>query len=318
MHDEQAPPVTPGAQSDLSAEESVLSAAPATEYDVELPFDGADATAPSPVPPAAEDVVVGAVVEAPAEGVAEAPDAVADVPGEGADDTAGDVAADSSDAPADEAISTDDPEEAILRKLALLAEAEAIVATPDKNESGNAPDDRHLTERMRAVENVWRRVGPAGDREAELRARLQDLRQAYSAARSRRAESRAVDRARAGETKRALLVQAFALAQQVDPTIALPAAPAPRAPRPANRRRPSPAMLARKPAPDPAPPESTDAAGDPVAEATPDVIAGVTAAEVVEETVAISTAPEESSEPAASDDAPEPDTVLAHDGAAEA
>ncbi|HVU72453.1 MAG TPA: hypothetical protein VHE83_05795, partial [Mycobacteriales bacterium] len=200
MHDEQDPPVTPGAQTDPSGDEAAAGAVAVSEFDVELPFDGSDAGssvgALAPAGPADAVEAEAAAAEVPATGEAAVTD---DEPA-----VAPAVEAPPAEAPAggDAGISTDDPEEATRRKLALLAEAEAIVATPDVNEAGNAPDDRHLTERLRAVENVWRQVGSAGDREAELRARLQELRQAYAAARSRRAEARAVDRARAAETKR--------------------------------------------------------------------------------------------------------------------
>jgi hypothetical protein len=295
-------------------DEGGVTPAMVSEHDVELPFDAPDA----PAAASAGDTAPG--------------DAA---PGDTAPGDAGKAAE-------AEQVSTDDPEEATRRKLALLAEAEAIVATPDKNESGHPPDDRHLTERMRAVENVWRRVGHAGDREIELRARLQELRQAYAAARSRRAEARAVDRARAAETKRALLVQAFALAQQVDPSIAMPTAPSPRPP---VRRRPSPAMLARRPVAEPAPdtPVGTPApvaADGPAATDRPDSVpteppgadAGAPpspspdAAQGSPE--AVSDSPEAVSDlPEAVSDSPEavsadgPDTaeaVLAHEGASEA
>ena len=249
MHDEQ---VLPGEPDDASGEGAV---SVASEFDIELPFDAGEESAPASDAAAEPQIAPEPTSEQPVE-ITAAETMVAAAGGGSAPEPP------ASSGP-DGGVATDDPEEATARKLALLAEAEAIVATPDKSESGNAPDDRHLTERMRAVENVWRRVGAAGDREAELRARLQELRHAYAAARSRRAEARAVDRARAGETKRALLVQAFALAQQVDPSIALPAAPAPA--RAAVRRRPSPAMLARRPAAE-APPAEAPPAEGPTAE----------------------------------------------------
>jgi len=104
-------------------------------------------------------------------------------------------------------------EAATRAKHELLVRAEAIAATPDADDSGKAPDDRALTERLRALDEAWRTTGLAGPAEGELRRRYQAARATYAAARSRRADSRAVDRARAAETKRALLVEAFALSQ---------------------------------------------------------------------------------------------------------
>lgn len=106
-----------------------------------------------------------------------------------------------------------DVEAATRAKHELVVAAEAIAATPDVDDADKAPDDRALTERLRELESAWGSLASAGPAEGELRRRYQAARATYAAARARRAESRAVDRARAAETKRALLVEAFALSQ---------------------------------------------------------------------------------------------------------
>ena len=106
-----------------------------------------------------------------------------------------------------------DPEEVTRRKVEIVVEAEALAGVPDTHDDGRAPDDRALTEQLRTLDERWRAAGSAGPAEAELRRRFQAARTTYTAARSHRAEVRAVERARAAETKRALLVEAFALAQ---------------------------------------------------------------------------------------------------------
>ena len=139
-----------------------------------------------------------------------------------------------------------DPALISARMTEVVVELESIAASPDVDEAGKHPDDRALTERLRTLEETWRTLITSGVQEPELRARQAAARTGYAAARSRRAEMRAVERARAGETKRALLVEAFALAQlaqgtslsqlagrRVGDEAAPPAAPAAAAPEPA-------------------------------------------------------------------------------------
>jgi len=159
----------------------------------------------------AEPVVEEPVVEEPVaeEPVAEEP--VAEEPV--AEPAGGEAPPTTEQEPAPETEPVTSEGTAVSVKETLLAEVEALAMTPDADESGRAPDDRALTERLRVLDEQWRAAGPAGPAEAELRRRYASARTAYAAARSRRAEMRGVERARAAETKRALLVEAFALSQ---------------------------------------------------------------------------------------------------------
>ena len=101
----------------------------------------------------------------------------------------------------------------VARMTEVVLELEAIAATPVTLDGGKHPDDRALTERMRVLEDTFRTLTLSGIQEPALRSRVQTARAIFANARSHRAETRAVERARAGETKRALLVEAFALSQ---------------------------------------------------------------------------------------------------------
>lgn len=101
----------------------------------------------------------------------------------------------------------------VARMTEVVTDLEAIAATPDTLGDGKHPDDRALTERMRVLEETFRTLSLTGIAEPALRSRVQTARAIFANARAHRAESRAVERARAGEMKRALLVEAFALSQ---------------------------------------------------------------------------------------------------------
>jgi hypothetical protein len=200
-----------------------------------------------------------------------------------ADTAAATEAADAADLPAHGA-----PVPVGRSREAIVSDIEAVAATPDELPDGRQPDDRTLVARLKQLDAELELATPLPEAAAEkdLRRRVDAARKSYAVARSQRAELRAVTRARAGETKRGLLVEAFTLARLVDPAgVAVPTPAVAAAPLRRATLRPSPAMFARRPAPVPGSPGAqTPDATEPTAEPTAEQAAEPTAEQAAEPT----------------------------------